>query len=340
MEPTITNNRNKKAQLEDVAAALGLSKSTVSRAISGKGRISSETRERVFKCINELGYRPNIIAKSLSENKTYNIGVVIPISSDEAEAPFFQTCLTGIVRECAVRDYDAVVISTDKSDMTQLIRVVENRKVDGVIITRPLSDNSMEKYLKSTGIPFAVIGKSMMDSVVSVDNNHTEGCEELTRYLLSSNPHDKAALLLGSMNYMVNKSRLEGFEKAFKAIGEKPAADMVYTGLESTLMFEKAVLSLLKREPRCIICGDDLICMRLLTQLKNLGKRIPDDIRVASFYDNTYLDSFTSPITSLIFNAGELGAKAASMLIDSINGGEKFENVVLGFQLLIRKSTM
>lgn len=340
MESTSNNNQNKKTQLEDVAAALGLSKSTVSRAISGKGRISSETRERVFECIKEMGYRPNIIAKSLSENKTYNIGVVIPVTSDEMGAPFFQTCLLGIVKECAVRDYDAVVISAEKRDLTQLIRVVENRKVDGVIITRPLSDNSMEKLLKSYDIPFVVIGKSMMENVVSADNNHTEGCEELTKYLLSSNPHDKVALLLSNMSHMVNKSRLEGFEKAFEAIGEKPAADMVYTGLESSLMFEKAVITLMKNDPRCIICGDDMLCMKLLSQLKSLGKSIPEDIRVASFYDNAYLDNFTPPITSLIFDAGELGAEAASMLIDSINGGEKCENVVLGFQMLIRKSTM
>lgn len=335
-----TTIQNKKTQLEDIANALGLSKSTVSRAISGKGRISSKTRERVNECIKEMGYRPNIIAKSLSENKTYNIGVVIPMNSDETEAPFFQTCLCGIVKECAIRDYDAVVISAEKRDMSQLVRVVENRKVDGVIITRPLFNNSMERFLKSKGIPFAVIGKSMMKEVVSVDNNHTEGCRELTKYLLSSNPHDKVALLLSNMNHMVNKSRLMGFESAFEAVGEKPSPDMIYTDLESSLMFEKAVLSLQKHEPRCIICGDDMLCMRLLSQLKSIGKVIPDDIRVASFYDNAYLDNFSPPITSLVFDAGELGARAASMIIDSINGDEKCENVMLGFQMLIRKSTM
>lgn len=338
METTTT--QNKKTQLEDIANALGLSKSTVSRAISGKGRISSKTRERVNECIKEMGYRPNIIAKSLSENKTYNIGVVIPMNSDETEAPFFQTCLMGVSKECALRDYDAVIISTHNKDLSQLVRVIENRKVDGIIITRPLLDNSMEKILKNYGIPFVVIGKSMMRNVASVDSNHTEGCRELTKYLLSSNPHDKVALLLSNMNHMVNKSRLMGFESAFEAIGEKPSPGMIYTDLESSLMFEKAVSALQKYEPRCIICGDDMLCMRLLSQLRSLGKVIPDDIRVASFYDNAYLDNFIPPITSLVFDAVELGARAASMIIDSISGDEKCENVMLGFQMVIRKSTM
>ncbi len=337
---TVTKPRYKKTQLEDVAAALGLSKSTVSRAISGKGRISAETKERVFKCIKEMNYRPNIIAKSLSENRTCNIGVVIPMNSNESEAPFFQTCLTGIAKECAVRDYDAVVISTDKKDLTQLIRVVENRKVDGVIITRPLSDNSMEKLLKSYNMPFVTIGKSMMSGVISVDNNHTEGCKELTSYLLMSNPSDKVGLLLSNMNHTVNKSRFEGFEKAYEAIGEKPVPDMVYTGVDGSLLFSKAVASLIKQEPRCIICGDDTICMKLLSELNSLGISVPADVKVASFYDSVYLDNYTPPITSLIFNAEELGATAASMLVDNLSGEDKSDSVILGFEMLIRKSTM
>lgn len=340
MKTPNANTQNKKTQLEDVAAALGLSKSTVSRAISGKGRISSETRERVFECIKELNYRPNIIAKSLSESKTYNIGVVIPMDSDETEAPFFQTCLMGIVKECAVRDYDAVVISTDKKDLTQLIRVVENRKVDGIIITRPMSDNSVEKLLKSYGVPFVVIGKSMMSNVISVDNNHTEGCKELTSYLLMSNSSDKIGLLLSNMEHTVNKSRYEGFEKAFEAAGEKPSANMVYTGVDSPLLFSKAVSMLIKQKPDCIICGDDILCIKLLTELNNLGISIPQDIKVASFYDSVYLDNYTPPITSLIFDAGELGAAASSMLIESLNEKEKCESIVLGFEMLVRKSTM
>lgn len=331
--------QTKKTQLEDIAAALGLSKSTVSRAISGKGRISTETRERVLECIKELNYRPNIIAKSLSECRTYNIGVVIPVDRSDAEAPFFQTCLTGIARECAVRNYDAVIIGTDKDDLSQLIRVVENRKVDGVIITRPLSDNSMEKLLRENGMPFIVIGRSMLEGAVSVDSNHKEGCRELTSYLLMSNPHERVGLLMGNMNHTVNKSRYEGFEDAFAAMNEKPAADMVCTGVESSLQFSKAVSSLLNRNPRCIICGDDIICMKLLAELNNFSRSIPDDIRVASFYDSVYLDNYIPSITSLIFDAGELGAASASALVEMLDGNE-VGDIVLDFQLLIRKSTM
>ena len=339
MKTSTSASQPKKTQLEDIAAALGLSKSTVSRAISGKGRISSETRNRVLQCIKELNYQPNIIAKSLSECRTYNIGVVIPMDSSDSEAPFFQTCLTGIARECAEQNYDAVIIGTDKNDLSQLMRVVSNRKVDGVIITRPLYDNSMEKLLRDNKMPFVVIGRSMMEDTVSIDSNHKDGCRELTSYLLMSNPHERIGLLMGNMNYTVNKSRYEGFESAFAACGEKPDVNMVYMGIESTLQFSKAVSSLLKQEPRCIICGDDIICIKLLAELNNLSKSIPDDIRVASFYDSVYLDNYIPAVTSLIFDAEQLGITAASALMETLKGNN-VTDIMLDFQMLIRKSTM
>ncbi len=334
------SSQQKAYNLDDIAAELGLSKSTVSRAISGKGRISEATRKKVQECIKEFNYRPNIIAKSLSESKTYNIGVVIPTDSGESEAPFFQTCLTGISRECAVHDYDTVVISTEKNDLSQLSRIVQNRKVDGIIVTRPVADGSIEEFLYNSDIPFVVIGKSSFDNAVCIDSAHKEGCKELTSYLLMSTPPESVGLLMNSMSFNVNRSRYEGFEAAFTAIGERPSEKLVHTGIESSLQFSKAVAALLKEDPKCIICGDDMICMKLLAELNNLGKSIPQDIKVASFYDSQYLDNYTPSITSLIFNAGELGAAAAYVLTDMLSGKEPEKETYLSFEMLIRKSTM
>ncbi|MBR6046212.1 MAG: LacI family DNA-binding transcriptional regulator [Ruminococcus sp.] len=336
------NNKNaqKKPQLEDIAAALGLSKSTVSRAISGKGRIKAETREKVFECIKELNYRPNMIAKSLSEQKTYNIGVVIPMDSSEAEAPFFQTCLTGMAKECAVRDHDAVVIGTERDNLSQLTRVIENRKVDGVIVTRPAADGSIEKLLDDNGMPFIVIGRSVHENSLIVDSDHVNGCRELTSYLLLQNPADRLALLLGSTEFTVNKSRYTGFVSAFMDAGSHANERLVFTGIDSELKFSKAVSVMLEEQPRCIVCGDDMLCMKLLAKLADLGKSVPQDVRIASFYDSAYLDSYSPPITSLIFNAVELGATAASQLLGILGGTAPAEETLLPYEILIRRSTM
>ncbi len=334
------SSQSKAHSLDDIAAELGLSKSTVSRAISGKGRISPCTREKVMECIKALNYRPNSIAKSLSESRTYNIGVVIPMDSDETEAPFFQTCLMGISRECAMSDYDVVVISTDKKDLSQLDRVLLNHKVDGIIVTRPMKDHAIETMLTEHNLPFVVVGRSALNDVVSIDSAHKEGCKELTSYLLMSNRPEKIGLLMNSMSFNVNKSRYDGFVSAFSAIGAEPAESMIHLGVEGTMQFSKSVAALLKEQPECIICGDDIICMKLLAELNNLGIRIPEDIRVASFYDSVFLDMYTPPITSLIYNAGELGSLSASVLLDMINGNAAQESVDMNFEMLIRRSTM
>lgn len=337
-----TKTPAKKTQLEDIAAALGLSKSTVSRAISGRGRVSAETRERVFAAIKEMNYRPNMLAKGLSESKTYNIGVVLPMDSGEADAPFFQTCLMGIGRECAVHDYDPVVIMTDRSDLSQLTRILENRKVDGVIITRPLADARMEHMLTEYEMPYVVIGRSTVPEAVCVDSSHREGCRILTQYLMmpANDEPRRVGLLLGSMQHMVNQARYDGFTDAFSARDMTPDPALVYTDAETPLQFNKALNMMLRAEPDCILCGDDLICTRLLAELSVLGLRIPEDIHVASFYNSRYLDHYIPSITALNFDASALGSTTAVTLLDMLNGREVAQSTLLNFEMLIRKSTL
>lgn len=337
------NSTTKKIQLDDIALALGLSKSTVSRAISGKGRVSAETRERVHRCMREMHYYPPAAVTNEHLGRQRNIGLAIPIDSTDDEAPFFHECLIGVSKECAVRDYDTIVIGIEKNDMTRLRAVVEKRKVDGMIISRPLADKRIEKLLKEEGMPFVVLGKSMLEDAVTVDSNHYEGCRQLTLYLMMSNPPDKIAIVLGNMNHTVNRSRFEGFKRAFAVSGKTPPENMVYTGADSPIGFSKTMKALIKQDPRCIICGDDILCMKLITELNRLGKSVPEDVRVASLYDSVYLDNSIPPVTSLVFDAGALGAEAASVLIDMINpvsGHVTPTATMLNFEMLIRGSTM
>ncbi|MBP5604732.1 MAG: LacI family DNA-binding transcriptional regulator, partial [Ruminiclostridium sp.] len=201
----------KGVQLDDIARELGISKTTVSRAISGKGRVSEKTRVKVLTCMKDMNYSPNMIAKSFSEQKTYNIGVVIPMDNAGPDAPFFQTCLMGIAKCCALRNYDTLVISAERDDVSQIKRVLESRKTDGVIITRPLQSGNMEQLLSDMGVPYVTVGQSMGTDAVTIDSAHKEGCFELTAYLLMNNKPDKLGLIIGNLEQTVNRSRYEGF---------------------------------------------------------------------------------------------------------------------------------
>ena len=124
----------KNITIADVAEALGVSKTTVSRAISGKGRIGRETRERVLAYIEEHDYKPNVIAKGLAQSKTYNICVVMPGEYDVVDLTFFQECLFGIQEIAGSMEYDILLSICRKNDISSLERIIANHKVDGVIL--------------------------------------------------------------------------------------------------------------------------------------------------------------------------------------------------------------
>ena len=103
------NEDNRNLTIADVAEALGVSKTTVSRAISGKGRIGVATRDRVLKYIEEHDYKPNVIAKGLAQSKTYNLCVVMPADYAVVDLTFFQECLLGIQEIAGIMEYDILL---------------------------------------------------------------------------------------------------------------------------------------------------------------------------------------------------------------------------------------
>ena len=139
--------------ITDVAEALGISKTTVSRAISGKGRIGDETRQKVLAYIEENNYRPNPMAKGLADQRTYNIAWVMPGDSSVSDLPFFQRCMVGIGEVTMPSNYDILICLVYEDNISQLKRIVENKKVDGVILGRTLVNDNSIKYLKEKGKP-------------------------------------------------------------------------------------------------------------------------------------------------------------------------------------------
>ena len=112
------NEEKKNITIADVAEALGVSKTTVSRAISGKGRIGQETRDRVLKYIEEHDYKPNVIAKGLAQSKTYNLCVVMPGEYDVVDLTFFQECLFGIQEIAGIMEYDILLSICKNNDIS------------------------------------------------------------------------------------------------------------------------------------------------------------------------------------------------------------------------------
>lgn len=333
---------NSKAQgkitIEDIANELGCSKTTVSRAISGKGRIGKEMQEKVLSYSKEHGYKPSKIAKGLAKNKSYNIGVVLPSDQDLNEIPFFQNCLLGICEMAAGRDYDTLVTTADMDDISHLENIVENNKVDGIILTRTLIDDKQAAYLKTTNIPFIVIGSVADKEVLQIDNNHVEACRELTSLLLSQNI-ERIAFVAGNEKHVVNRRRYQGYVEGYGLQQIEPPKDMFFPGCNNKVLVDKAVEEILQKRTDCILTMDDKICSQVLRKLSEEHVQVPRDIMVASFYDSYFLQSNNPPITSLRFDERALGGMACKLLLDKMKGQEVPLKTLLGYDIVLKAST-
>lgn len=329
---------DEKITIDDVARALGISKTTVSRAISGKGRVGSSTRDKVMEFIEKYNYRPNVSAKALASQRTYNIGVVWPDDYNAVDLPFFQRCMIGMNEVTAGNGVDIIVSLINGDDISGLKRLVENRKVDGIILTRTLVDDIPAAYLKKSGLPFVVVGKSNDPDLISVDNDNFAACKELTSILIAKGLK-RLALIGGSTNHIITLTRLEGFEAAFKEAGLSINKSLIYLDVEGTQKIASILEDLRKKNIDGVICMDDSMAGAVIARCREKKIRIPEDLRVASFYNSSLLEGTVPSVTSLNFNDRELGTVAAKTLLSMIEGEEVSSQKLKNYEVVLKDST-
>ncbi|MGN0352791.1 MAG: LacI family DNA-binding transcriptional regulator [Roseburia sp.] len=332
------DEKEKNITIADVAEALGVSKTTVSRAISGKGRIGKETRNRVLAYIEEHNYKPNVIAKGLAQSKTYNLCVVMPGEYDVVDLTFFQECLFGIQEIAGIMEYDILLSICQTNDISSLERIIANRKVDGAILMRTFVEDAQIEFLQKKNVPFVTIGSSTYPYVVQIDHNHKSACKELTSIILMKNLK-KIALIGGDETHVVTQSRLRGFREAYAKMGEEIDESLLFLNLDNHILVDKAVKEALERKVDCILCMDDAVCSRVLKMLREQQIKVPQEVKIASFYNSTILENSVPSITSLSFDAKELGMVACRTLLDLIEGIEVKERTLLSYEVVLKEST-
>lgn len=330
---------NKKITISDVAEALHVSKTTVSRAISGKGRIGEDTRQKVLAYIEENDYKPNVIAKGLAQKKTYNIALVIPGDCNLVDMPFFQNSMQGICEEASANDYDVMLVTTTGSSSANLERMLANNKVDGVILSRSLVKDRNVALLKAQSIPFVLMGTSRDEKILQVDNDHRTGCSELVGRMLGTGIA-KVGLIGGSKNYVVNRTRRQGYADAFKNAGIQLETSLIFEDCDSSDKIESAVEKLIRENVQAIVCMDDVICSVVLQVLAGKDILVPQEIQTVSFYDSTLLKNRKPAVTSLLFDDKALGALTCRVLLQYIRGERIEAKTLLGYELVVRESTL
>ncbi len=147
------------------------------------------------------------------------------------------------------------------------------------------------------------------------------------------------AILGGNESFVVNQTRLRGVRDAYEQFGIKLEPGSLFMNLESKPFIEKAVDDALAQEAECILCMDDAICSQVLRKLRQDHVKIPDDVRIASFYNSSVLENNIPSITSLSFDAKELGMTACKNLLSQVDGEEVPDKVLLSYEVVLKEST-
>lgn len=324
--------------IEDIARELGVSKTTVSRAISGKGRLSEETRARVLAFIEEHNYLPNAVAQSLARSRTYNLGVVMPRDCSAMEFSFFKDCMTGICVEAQEHNYDVLVVMADGQSTARMEQIIANRKVDGVIVSRSRTKSPIVELLKRKNLPFIVVGDSSDPDVLCVDNANREACRDLSTLLISRGER-KMALMCGDESLSVTRSRYLGFQDACVRAGLIWEEQLVLQNVYNRECVAHGLEEILRQGATCVVCMDEFICSMLISLLRERGIKIPDQMRIACFYDSSMLEDGPLSVTSVRFDSVALGRAACKKLLYRIQGRSVYNEVMPEYQLILRDST-
>ncbi len=336
----------KKVSLADVAKSLGVSKTLVSLVLNGKGDekgINKDTQQRVKDKVKELNYKPNQFARGLRVGKSNTIGLVVADISNS----FYAKMCRSIEDHCTEHGYNLMICSSDENPEkeSELIGMLIDRQVDGLIISTTQKNNSDIKLLKKNDFPFVLIDRNV-DSIdtnyVVVDN--VEGAKEVVNHLVKLGNERIGHLTITPAHISTIKERIEGYKKGLRdngiAVNNKLIREVSFDNLKADV--EKQIKELLAAPNKitALFVANNNIAVAALECLNEMGLRIPQDIALVSFDDIEAFNLCYPPITAVDQPIGEMGKKAVNIIFDEINkeGDKKTQHHSLKTKLILRKS--
>ncbi|MEH7117622.1 LacI family DNA-binding transcriptional regulator [Neobacillus vireti] len=331
--------------IKEVARLANVAPSTVSRVIANNPRISEATKRKVKKVMEELGYHPNLNARSLSSKATQTIGLVMPSSGDVVfQNPFFPTVLQGISEGVHDQKY-ALQMTTGRSEQEifeAVFQMVQGKRVDGMILLNSKVEDQVIQYLREIDFPFVVIGKpaKYLEQITHVDNDNVRAMKEATEYLIDLG-HRQIAFIGGSPELMVTVDRLNGYIQALEGANIPITEDYIKHEdfLREGGQVAVSELMALRHRPTSLLVVDDFMALGVLNKLDELGLKVPEEISVVSFNNILLSEMSKPPLTSMDINILKLGFEASKSLIEKIeNSAEPTKRLIIPHQLVERAS--
>jgi LacI family transcriptional regulator len=327
--------------IRDVAKQAGVAPITVSRVVNNSGYVSDETRARVERVVEELGYIPNMLGPSLRFKQTNTLALVLT----DITNPFWTTVARGAEDAASERQYNLILGNTDESEekQEQYIQMLLRRQTDGVLLVPASSTPQAVELLRKQEVPTVILDRNLPGVEIDVVRSDSEeGAYQATCHLIDMG-HTAIALLNGPENVSTARDRAAGFCRALEETRRVCPPEFIQWGKFTQTSGYEATKRLLESDPRptALVAGNNFIAIGAMIALKEAGCRVPEDIAIVAFDDLPPALTIEPFFTAVVQPAYEMGFQAAQLLISRLTGERKADyiEIVLPSKLVIRRST-
>jgi LacI family transcriptional regulator len=302
---------NPAVTLADIAREAGTSASTASRALSGRGYVSPDARERLLAAAERLGYVPNASARTLKQKTSRVVGVVV----SDLENQFYARLAAGIEQTLREADYRMVLLGDNSESAEEVAgaRTFVAMRAPGVILT-PVGREAA-RLLATRGVAVVEVDRQVADvpcDAVLIDN--VRGARDATAHLLEHG-HTRIGMLVAETDWTSDAGRLQGYRRAHAdarvAVDERLIVRVPFHAPDT----EQRIASLLDRRPTAIFAANNLLAELAWHAIRDRGLRLPDDISLVGFDDVQWMEMVNPGITAVAQPTVELGRRAAELLL-------------------------
>ncbi|WP_077921806.1 LacI family DNA-binding transcriptional regulator [Spirosoma sp. 209] len=328
----------------DIAQQLGISKSTVSRALTGHPNVNSKTRQRVLDLAEQLDYQRNQLAISLLTSQTRTIGIIVP----EFLSFFFPKVIIGAQEVLAEAGYNVVICHSNESYETEVTnaRALMASRVDGLLVSHTKDTRNFDHFriFQRKGIPVVFFNRVCEDmSVSKVTVDDYEGAFQAVEHLIQTGRR-RIAHLAGPDSLPNSRHRLNGYRDALRHYQIPEEAELVISydlTLEKANIYVNHLLNL-PQPPDALFAVNDPTAIEALKVIKGRGLRIPDDIAIVGFSNDPASALVEPGLTTVAQPVSEIGQQSARLLLRQLaaEAGAEPETVVLPTELIVRSSTV
>jgi DNA-binding LacI/PurR family transcriptional regulator len=329
--------------IADVARRVGVSRAAVSFAVNGRPGVGKETRSRILRAAEELGWQPSGPARALSHARAGAVGLVLPRRPDHLEVDdVFVRFLAGVERALAPRDYALVlqVVSPEtRGNLDAYRRLITSGRVDGMLLTDIVLDDPRIELLVDSGVPAVIAGRPWASCPFPVvETEHARGMASLVEHLIAAG-HSSVAFIGGDPVYEHVAARRWEWMNTMRQAGLEPGLSASVVPEDAVARAATARMLQAPRRPTAIVYTSDLLALAGLSVARELRLAVPGDVSIAGFDDSPPAWLSFPPLTTVRVDHTGLGEAAAAVLLAEIDGMPRPPFEPCPPQLIVRGST-